>query len=51
MSGTSQKYGIGERSVVMWVVMPSIKLDGTAANMTQRRRRLKVTSSETRATV
>src|SRR5438105_1323718 len=42
----SQKSGIGDRSVVICVVMPSIKLDGMAASMTQRRRRPNVISSE-----
>src|SRR5437868_13594972 len=48
ISGISQKSGIGDRSVVMCVVMPSIKLDGIAASMTQRKRRPAVISSEAR---
>ncbi len=38
-SGMTQNSGMGDRSVVMCVVMPSIRLDGTAASNTQRSRR------------
>src|SRR5438128_1535079 len=45
-SGTIHRKGIGDRSTDMCVVVPSIKLDGTAASMTQRKRRKLVISSE-----
>src|SRR4051812_31344666 len=44
----SQKSGMGDRSVVMWVVIPSIRLDGMAASAIQRRRRGQVNSSSRR---
>ena len=45
-SGTIHKSGIGDRSTDMCVVVPSIRLEGTAASSTQRSRRKFVTSSE-----
>src|SRR5262245_61763231 len=45
-SGTIHSSGIGDRSTDMCVVVPSMRLDGTAANSTQRNRRKPVTSSE-----
>src|SRR5438270_833112 len=44
-SKTHEKSGTGDRSVVMCDVMPSIRLDGTAASPIQRSRRRNVTSS------
>src|SRR5687767_3970532 len=44
-SGTSQKSGIGDRSVVMCEVTPSIMLDGTAASAIHLSRRGISTSS------
>src|SRR5579863_5336647 len=46
VSGMSQNSGIGDRSVVMWVVTPSMRLDGTNARPIQRSRRQAVISSE-----
>src|SRR5437763_16558620 len=46
VSGISQNSGMGERSVVMCVVTPSMRLEGTAARPIQRRRRQVVMSSE-----
>src|SRR5262245_18982463 len=46
VSGMSQNSGMGDRSVVMWLVMPSMRLEGTAPSATQRRRRPMVMSSE-----
>src|ERR1700731_2819718 len=46
VGGISQNSGIGERSVVICVVTPSMRLDGTAARPIQRRRRHVVISSE-----
>src|SRR5262249_53005763 len=45
-SGTIHRSGMGERSTDMWVVVPSIKLDGIAASSIQRIRRQIVISSE-----
>src|SRR5689334_18053307 len=42
---------MGDRSVVICVVTPSIMLDGTAASMTQRKRRPPVSSSASLACV
>src|SRR5579862_894932 len=44
VSGIIQSRGMGEMSVEMYVVVPSIKLVGTAASPTQRSRRNGVTS-------
>src|SRR5947209_1240255 len=46
VSGISQNNGMGDRSVVMCVVTPSMRLEGTAARPIQRRRRQAVISSE-----
>src|SRR5262245_5942631 len=46
VSGMSQNSGIGDRSVVMWLVMPSMRLEGTAPSATQRKRRPMVITSE-----
>src|SRR5437867_3490614 len=45
-SGTTHKNGCGDRSTVIFVVVPSIRLEGMAASMTQRKRRKLVISSE-----
>src|SRR5438445_3801520 len=46
VNGTSQISGIGERSVVMCVVTPSMRLVGTAPRPTQRSLRQVVISSD-----
>src|SRR5258705_12672379 len=45
-SGTIQSKGMGDRSTDMCVVVPSMRLEGTAASSTQRKRRKLVTSAE-----
>src|SRR5262245_42599103 len=45
-SGTIHNSGIGDRSTDMLVVVPSMRLEGTAASNTQRSRRKFVTVSE-----
>src|SRR5689334_16687049 len=47
VKGINQNNGMGDRSVVMCVVTPSMRLEGTAARQIQRNRRNGVTSPDT----